>query len=236
MTIYTYDMLDKELKDGKANVCMSSESARIIIPTACDEVVGFTNPDDLDIDLLIRWKQGERGEEFENQKLKPGDCLVIYDNGNDFNRVLKKYPDWYKTPEGIKQVIEDLYNCADLGAKNVEPAIWNSDLRWAKGVSLVTPDGKKVDEKTWQDNLGKALSVQKFPLPVKQYFILLNPGDKIMSPEGRVQTAGVVSAIAVKQPHGGWNMVQLCPRGYKVDDAHSVSQVRIKPHEQESTR
>ena len=218
MTIYNYDLLDKELKSGKVGVCMSSESARIIIPTACDEVVGFTNPDDLDVDLLARWKCGERGPEFENQKLMPGDCLVVYDNENDFNEVLRKYPDWHKTPEGIKNVIEKLYDYVDLGAKNTEPAIWNGDLHWAKGVKLITQDGRKIDEKLWQENAGKALNVLKFPMPVKQYFILLKPGDKLVSPEGRVQTAGIVSAIAVKQPSGGWNMVQLNPRGYKIDD------------------
>ena len=57
MTIYTYASLDRALKNGECGTCISVDGARIIIPTACSEVVGFTNPDDLDVDLLERWKK-----------------------------------------------------------------------------------------------------------------------------------------------------------------------------------
>ena len=216
MTIYTYAALDRAVKDGNAGTCISVNGARIIIPTACSEVVGFTNPDDLDIEHLNRWKKGERGPEFENQKLMPGDCLVLYDNGRNINKILDENPDWYKTTEGIKNMIEKLYVCAEAGGKNTEPAIWNSDLNWAQSVQLTTSSGQMVTEKTWQEQCGRAIEAVKSP--VKQEFIHVLPGDKLISPNGRVQTAAGMSAIAVKQPDGNWNMVQLNAKGYAVVD------------------
>ena len=216
MTIYTYTSLDKAVREGKGGTCISVNGARIIIPTACSEVVGFTNPDDLDIERLNRWKKGERGQEFENQQLMPGDCLVLYDNGRNINRILDENPDWYKTAEGIKSMIEKLYVCAEAGGKNTEPAIWNSNLNWAKSVHLTTSSGQTVTEQIWQEQCGRAIEAVKSP--VKQEFIHVLPGDKIISPDGRVQTAAGMSGIAVKQPDGGWNMVQLNAKGYTVVD------------------
>ena len=190
MTVYNYRMLDEAVERGEASTCISVNGARIIIPTDCKEVVGFTNPDDLDVDLLARWKSGERGPEFENQKLMPGDCLVMYDNGRNFHKILDKDPDWYKSPEGIKKVIEELYVCAEAGGKNTE--------------------------EMWKENGGKAIEALKSP--VKQHFIHVQPGDKLLSSNGIVQTAGAMSAIAVKQPDGNWNIVQLSAKGYAVVD------------------
>ena len=214
MTIYTYALLNKEAKNGNVGTCISVNGARIIIPTSCTEIVGFTNPDDLDIELLNRWKKGERGPEFENQKLMPGDCLVLYDNGRNINKILDENPDWHKTAEGIKSMIEKLYVCAEAGGKNTEPAIWNSDLNWAKSVQLTTSSGQEVTDEMWQENCGRAIEAVK--LPVKQEFIHVLPGDKLISPTGIVQTAANMSAIVVKQPDGKWNMVQLNAKGYVV--------------------
>lgn len=219
MTLYTYASLNEAVEKGEAGTCISVNGARIIIPTACSEVVGFTNPDDLDIKLLERWKKGERGPEFENQKLMPGDCLVLYDNGRNINQILGENPDWYKTPKGIKNMIEKLYVCAEAGGKNTEPAIWNSDLNWAKSVKLTTSSGKEVTEDVWQEKCGCAIEAIKSPS--KQEFIHVLPGDKIISPNGIVQTAASMSAIAVKQPDGNWNMVQLNAKGYVVVDERS---------------
>ncbi len=214
MTEYSYSDLDKMVDDGLASTCISVNGARVIITTSCTEPVGFTNPDDLDVGLLERWKAGERGPEFENQILQPGDALVMYNNGVDINRVLAEFPDWDKSPEGVKKVIEKLYSCVEAGGKNTEPAIWNSDLRWAKGVNLTTTSGKEITDDVWKENSGRALEAIKSP--VEQEFIHLKPGDKLHSPDGIVQTAGAMSAIAVKQPDKRWNIVQLNAKGYAV--------------------
>lgn len=216
MTVYKFSDLEQKVKDGYASTCISTEGARIIIPTSCDQVVGFTNPDDLDTKLLGRWKNGERGPEFENQKLNPGDCLVMYDNGRNINELLAQRPNWYKTPEGIREMIAMLYDCAECGAKKSEPAIWNSDLNWAKSVQLTTTAGQEVTEEAWHKNAGVALQVLK--KPIEQSFIHLNPGDVLVSPKGIVQTAGATGVIAVKQPGDvpRWNIVQLGAKGYTV--------------------
>ena len=214
MAVFTYADLDKKVQDGYASTCISVNGARIIIPTACDQVVGFTNPDDLDVDLLARWKRGERGPEFENQKLQPGDCLVMYNNGRNINELLSQKPDWYKTPEGIREMINLLYACAESGGKNTEPAIWNSDLHWAKGVKLTTTAGQEITDEVWQKNVGVALEAIKSP--IEQNFIHVRPGDQLVSPDGIVQTAGAMSAIAVQQPDNTWNIVQLSAKGYAV--------------------
>lgn len=224
MTIHTYSTLDRAVENGEASTCISVNGARIIIPTDCPDIVGFTNPDDLDVDLLQRWKNGERGPEFENQKLMPKDCLVLYDNGRNINQILDKEPDWYKSADGIKRTIERLYSCAESGGKNTEPAIWNSDLRWAKGVKLATTAGEEITEELWSKNAGHAIEAVKSP--VKQDFIHIMPGDKLISPNGIVQTAGAMSAIAVKQPDGNWNIVQLSAKGYAVVDEN----VKTKEH------
>lgn len=216
MTIYTYATLNKAVENGEVGTCISINGARIIVPTDCKEVVGFTNPDDLDVGLLERWKKGERGPEFENQKLMPGDCLVLYDNGRNINQILTENPDWYKTSQGIKTMIEKLYVCAEAGGKNTEPAIWNSDLHWAESVKLTTSAGQNVTEDLWQEKCGQAIEAIKSP--VKQNFVHVLPGDKLISPKGIVQTASSMSAIAVQQPDGNWNMVQLNAKGYAVID------------------
>lgn len=214
MTTFTYADLDKKLKAGYASTCISTNGARIIIPTACSEPVGFTNPDDLDVRLLARWKAGEDSAELHNQKLNPGDCLVMYNNGRNTNELLSQCPGWEKTPEGIRAMVKRLYACAESGGKNTEPAIWNSDLTWAKSAGLTTTAGEKVTDEVWQKNAGIALSVVK--APVEQYFIHIKPGDKLVSPDGIVQTAGAMSAIAVQQPDKTWNIVQLNAKGYTV--------------------
>lgn len=222
MTIYTDELLDKKIESGEAGLCISVNGARIIVPTACTEVVGFTNPDDLSPELRERWKQGERGEEFENQKLAPGDCLVLYDNGRDINKLLEEDPDWSKTPEGIKSMIEKLYAYAEVGGNGTAPAIWNSNLKWAKDVKLTTSAGEVVTDEVWQRETGRAISAIKSP--VNQYFVHIKPGDKLITPvvshdgskEYREQTAGSMSAVAVKQPDGSWNIVQLSAKGYTV--------------------
>lgn len=211
MTVYTYESLDRAVENGEAGTCISVNGARIIIPTACNEVVGFTNPDDLDPALKDRWRAGERGPEFENQKLMPGDCLVMYNNGRDMNKILEENPDWYKTANGIKGMIEKLYAYVDVGANLKEPAIWNSDLSWAKSVHLITSTNEEVTEEMWREKCGKA--IESLKRPQEQVFIHLAPGDKL---EERNQTAGGMSAIAVKQPNGEWNMVQLGAKGYIV--------------------
>lgn len=214
MTIYTYASLDKAVEKGETGTCVSVDADRIIIPTASTEIVGFTNPDDLSVQLLERWKNGERGPEFENQKLMPGDCLVMYDIGNDVNRVLAADPEWYKTADGIKKMVEKLYDCAGTGGKMTEPAIWNADLTWAKSRQLSTDDGREITVEVWQESSGRALNVNK--VPTMHNFVHLAAGDILISPNGRVQTAGGMSAIAVKQPTGNWNMVQLNAKGYIV--------------------
>ncbi|MBQ8482535.1 MAG: hypothetical protein IJ532_08395 [Alphaproteobacteria bacterium] len=230
MAIYTDETLEQAVREGKAGTCISIDGARVIIPTACSEVVGFTNPDDLDPNLKDRWKSGERGPEFENQKLKPGDCLVMYNNGRDMNKLLEENPDWYKTADGIKSMIENLYNYVDVGANLKEPAIWNSDLNWAKEVHFITSANEEVDEKLWQERCGRAIEGLK--RPKEQLFVHLLPGDKLRTPvldaegkqvvkedgrsEYREQTAGGMSAIAVKQPDNTWNIVQLGAKGYIV--------------------
>jgi hypothetical protein len=222
MTIYTDELLDKKVESGEAGLCISVNGARIIIPTACEEVVGFTNPDDLSPDLRERWKKGERGEEFENQKLVPGDCLILYDNGRDINRLFEEYPDWHKTAEGIKNMIEKLYGYAEIGANGTAPAIWNSHLKWAKDVKLTTSAGELITDEVWKREAGRAISAIKSP--DKQYFVHIKPGDKLITPivmpdgskQYREQTSGSMSAVAVKQPDGGWNIVQLNAKGYTV--------------------
>ena len=52
--------------------------------------------------------------------------------------------------------------------------------------------------------------------PVEQNFLHILPGDKLISPNGIVQTAGAMSAIAVQQPDKTWNIVQLNAKGYTV--------------------
>ena len=232
MTKYTNEMLDKAVEDGKAGTCICVDGTRIIVPTACSEIVSFTNPDDLDPVLKDRWKAGERGPEFENQKLKPGDCLVMKGDGNFLNRILDKDPDWYKTAEGIKNMIENLYEYVEPGATLNAPAIWNSDLTWAKNVHFITAANEKVDEKMWQQRCGHAIEGLK--QPKEQLFIHLLPGDKLITPvfddkgnsrlddQGnpifREQTAGGFAAVAVKQPgdRSDWNIVQLGVKGYVV--------------------
>jgi len=216
MTVYKFSDLEQKVKDGHASTCISTDGARIIVPTACDQVVGFTNPDDLSVDLLERWKKGERGPEFENQQLHPGDCLVMYNNGRNINELLAQRPGWHKTPEGIKEMITLLYSCADVGAKKSEPAIWNSDLGWAKSVRLMTTSGQEITDELWHKNAGVALEAVK--TPVEQNFIRLNPGDVLISPKGIIQTAGATGMIAVKQPGDKieWNIVQLGAKGYTV--------------------
>ena len=214
MTTYKYADLDKKVEDGFASTCISVNGARIIIPTSCDEVVGFTNPDDLDVELLARWKNGERGPEFENQKLQPGDCLVMYNNGRNINELLSQDPNWYKSAKGIQNMINRLYACAESGGKNTEPAIWNSDLKWAKSAHLTTTAGQEVTDEMWQDKAGVALEAVK--APQEQNFIHVKPGDKLISPDGIIQTAGAMSAIAVQQPDKTWNIVQLNAKGYAV--------------------
>lgn len=229
MTEYTLEMLEKMAGNGEAGTCISVNGARIIIPTACSEVVGFTNPDDLDPALKDRWRAGERGPEFENQKLKPGDCLVMYNNGRDMNKLLAENPDWHKTADGIKSMIEKLYSYVDVGANLNEPAIWNSDLAWAKSVHLITSANEEVTEDMWQKRCGQA--IESLKTPQEQLFIRLQPGDKFFEPvldekgnpvikDGkelrREQTAGGFSAVVVKQPDGTWNMVQLGAKGYVV--------------------
>lgn len=232
MTEYTYEMLDKAAEEGRAGTCISVDGARTIVPTACSEIVGFTNPDDLDPVLKDRWKAGERGPEFENQKLKPGDCLVMYSNGRDLNKLFDENPDWHKTADGIKNMIEKLYDYVEPGATLKEPAIWNSDISWAKDVHFITTANEEVNEKMWQEKCGRAIEGLK--QPKEQLFIHLLPGDKLITPildkngnpcldkdgkpETRKQTAGGMSAIAVKQPGDGkdWNIVQLGAKGYVV--------------------
>ena len=223
MTVFTYSSLDRAIENGEGGYCISVNGARIIIPTACPEVVSFTNPDDLDVDLLNRWKNGERGPEFENQKLMPGDCLVLYDNGRDLNQVINKDPDWYKTSEGIKSMIDMLYAYADVGGKNTEPAIWNSDLHWAEGVKLTTSNGELITKDLWKEKSG--LPIKALKAPIKQEFIHVSPGDKLISPKGIIQTAAGMSAIAVKQPDNTWNMVQLNAKGYVVVDEKNNKQL-----------
>ena len=109
MTTFTYADLEQQVADGHASTCISVNGARIIIPTACKEAVGFTNPDDLDVTLLARWKKGERGPEFENQQLQAGDCLVMYNNGRNINELLAQFPGWHTTPEGIRMMVDLLY-------------------------------------------------------------------------------------------------------------------------------
>lgn len=216
MTTFTYAELEKkvEQKLEGTGTCRAADKARIIVPTACDEEIGFTNPDDLDVRLLERWKNGERGPEFENQKLQPGDCLVMYNNGRNINQLLAQYPDWHKSAQGIRDMIERLYSCAEVGGKNTEPAVWNSDLNWAKKVHLRTTEEKEVTESMWAENAGVAMEVIKFP--PEQKFVHIEPGDKLISPKGIEQTAGAMSAVAVQQPDGTWNIVQLNAKGYTV--------------------
>ena len=228
MTVYTPQTLEKKYQNGEAKKCMSVNGARIIIPTNCSEPVGFTNPDDLAPALLARWKNGERGPEFENQTLQPGDALVMYDNGRNFNKILDENPDWHKSPEGIKAMIEKLYSYADVGAKMDEPAIWNSDLNWAKDVKLATTSGKFVDETLWNKSAGKALEVVKNP-PV-QHYILLQPGDILLDENKKEQTAGGMSAIAVRQPDGRWNIVQLSAKDYiDIEEKQDYTKQQINP-------
>ena len=101
-------------------------------------------------------------------------------------------------------------------------------MRKAKSTKWVTQGGQKIDDDFLRKNAGKALSVLKFPMPVKQHFILLAPGDVLISPNGREQTAGAMSAVAIRQSNGNWNMVQLTPRGYVISNEH--------PHEMTSIR
>ena len=82
MTILTVADLEKKIEQGAegTGTCISVDGARIIIPTLCEEAIGFTNPDDLDVTLLERWKNGERGPEFENQKLRKNTCTCYSPN------------------------------------------------------------------------------------------------------------------------------------------------------------
>lgn len=235
MTIYTYESLNKAVENGEGGTCICVDGARIIIPTDCPKAVGFTNPDDLDVALLDRWRKGERGPSLENQQLMPGDCLVLYDNGRNINKILDENPDWHKTPEGIKNMIEKLYACAEAGGKNTEPAIWNSDLKWAESVKLATSTGQRVTPEVWKEQAGRAMSVVKSP--VVQRFLHVQPGDKLYHPpeeieretdEDRVtyQTAASMSGIVVQQPDGTWNMVQLNAKGYVVVDEGNVKSSR----------
>ena len=232
MTEYTNEMLDKAVEDGKAGTCICVDGTRIIVPTACSEIVSFTNPDDLEPAMRDRWKAGERGPEFENQKLKPGDCLVMKGDGNFLNRILDKDPDWYKTAEGIKNMIENLYEYVEPGATLNAPAIWNSDLTWAKNVHFITSANEEVNEKMWQERCGHVIEGLK--QPKEQLFIHLSPGDVLITPVldengnqkidengnklERRQTAGGFAAVAVKQPgdRSDWNIVQLGAKGYIV--------------------
>lgn len=210
--IYRTKDLEEKYKKGETSKCMSVQNARIIIPTNCQEPVGFTNPDDLEPALLARWKKGERGEEFENQILNPGDALVMYNNGRNFNQILDENPDWHTSAKGIKDMIEKLYSYAEVGAKMDEPAIWNSDFNWAESVKLTTTNGKLISREFWSENAGKALETVKNPM--LQDFIVLQPGDVVWDEEKKKQTAGAMSAIAVRQPDGTWNIVQLNAKGY----------------------
>ncbi len=162
-------------KNGETSKCISVNGALIKIPTKCSEPVGFTNPDDLEPALLARWKNGERGPELENHTLRPGDCLVMYNNGRNFNKILDEDPNWHTTPEGIKRTIEILYSYAKVGAKKKEPAIWNSDIGWAKSVDLTTTGGDLVTDNLWQKNFGKAVETIKKTIPL--YFLVLRPDD-----------------------------------------------------------
>ena len=238
MTTYSFADLDKKLEKqiaaGEASTCKPIDRERIIIPTDCEQVVGFTNPDDLDVSLLNRWKAGERGPEFENQKLKPGDALIMYNNGRNINQLLEQYPGWETSPEGIKMMIEKLYSCAEVGGKMTEPAIWNSDFAWADTVKFTTISGQRVTKEFWKENSGKAVEGRKETQ--EQYFLHLLPGDKIKSPpidentEGIEYTAGAMSAIAVKQPDGSWNIVQLNAKGYEVVQEHISTRGRFGEH------
>ncbi len=221
--IYTSETLEKKYLNGETGKCISVNGARIIIPTSCSESVSFTNPDDLEPTLLTRWKNGERGPEFENQKLNPGDALVMYNNGRDFNKLLNEVKNWHTSPQGIKEMIEHLYACADVGAKMDEPAIWNSDLNWAKSVSLTTTGGQLVTESLWQAKAGKALEVIKSP--VVQDFVVLSPGDVVWDRNKQKQVAGAMSAIAVRQPDATWNIVQLNAKGYQPIETNNNSAV-----------
>ena len=218
MTTYSFADLDKKLKKqidaGKASTCISVDGARIVIPTNCDQVVGFTNPDDLDVTLLERWKAGERGPEFENQKLKPEDALIMYNNGRNINQLLEQYPGWETSPEGIKNMIERLYSCAESGGKMTEPAIWNSDFAWADNVGFTTTSGQLVTKEFWKAKSGKVIAGTK--RPQEQYFLHICPRDKVLFPNGTEQTAGAMSAIAVRHSDGRWNIVQLSAKGYAV--------------------
>ncbi len=220
--IYTSETLERKYLNGETSKCISVNGARIIIPTSCTESVSFTNPDDLEPSLLVRWKNGERGPEFENQKLNPGDALVMYNNGRDFNKLLNEVNGWHTSPQGIKDMIERLYSCADVGAKMDEPAIWNSDLNWAKSVALTTTRGQPVTESLWQAKAGKALEVIKNPMV--QDFVMLSPGDVVWDRNKQKQVAGAMSAIAVRQPDATWNIVQLNAKGYRAleTNEHSV--------------
>ena len=232
MTEYTNEILDRAVKEGKAGTCICVDGTRIIVPTACSEIVSFTNPDDLEPAMRDRWKAGERDPEFENQKLKPGDCLVMKGDAGLLSRLLDKDPDWYKSAEGIKNMVENLYEYVEPGATLNEPAIWNSDLTWAKNVHFITAANEKVDEKMWQQRCGHVIEGLK--QPEEQLFVHLSPGDKLITPimdaEGkqkldekgnpifREQTAGGFAAVAVKQPgdRSDWNIVQLGAKGYVV--------------------
>ncbi len=221
--IYTSATLEKKYLNGETGKCISVNGARIIIPTSCTESVSFTNPDDLEPSLLARWKNGERGPEFENQKLNPGDALVMYNNGRDFNKLLDEDKDWHTSPQGIKDMIERLYSCADVGAKMDEPAIWNSDLNWAKSVALTTTGGQLVTDSLWKAKAGKALEVLKKPLV--QDFVVLSPGDVVWDKNKQKQVAGAMSAIAVRQPDATWNIVQLNAKGYQAIETNDNSDV-----------
>jgi len=192
------DMLNKDQESGWA---APTNRIRIIIPTQCSEPVRFSNPDDLPEDLKERWKNGERSKDLENQTLKPGGCLITKKIGLNFNQILMEEPDkdWYKTPDGIKKMIDKLYDYASVGAGQDVPGIWDSDFEsYAKNLS--TLKGKPVDEDCWNQHLGKAFEAAK-PSELSP-FINLECGDTLGD-----QTAGVAGAIAIRQ-NGHWHMVQ----------------------------
>lgn len=225
--IYTNETLEKLYLEGKTSKCISVNGARVIIPTNCEETVFFTNPDDLEPSLLARWKNGERGPEFENQKLNPRDALVMYDNGRDFNKLFDEDKDWHTTPNGIKNMIERLYSYAEVGAKLDAPAIWNTDYSWAESVALTTTDAQEVTESMWKNKAGQAMQVIKNP--IIQDFIALRPGDVVWDKDKKKQVAGAMSAIAVRQPDSSWNIVQLNAKGYQAieTDDNSIAKTAL---------
>jgi len=219
MAKYTFATLEKMFEKGMVQPCISTDDARILIPTACKEPVRFTNPDDLGDERLKRWLAGERGPEFENQVLQPGECLVLYNKGGaNISRVLEQYPDWHKSVQGIQEMVARLYPLVDKGANLHQPAIWNSHFGWTQESNALTASGEKVTREIWEKSEGRVLEIVKKPAP--QWFISIRPGDALVIPPQKEgdkpveRTAGAFSAILVRHGKDDWAIVQLGAKGY----------------------